>query len=63
MEIIAGGPHDPRVVALLEAHLTRAHAESPLCSVHALDIGALKAPGISFCTGWESGEPLVTGAL
>lgn len=63
MEIIAGGLDDPRVVALLEAHLARARAESPLCSVHALDVAALEAPGISFWTGWEAGVPLVTGAL
>ena len=39
------------------------HGLSPPESVHALDIGALRAPGITFWTVWSHAELLGCGAL
>jgi putative acetyltransferase len=57
---------DPRrddVRALLQQHLDDMHAESPPESVHALDLDALTAPGITFVTAREDGVLLGCGAL
>jgi putative acetyltransferase len=40
-----------------------ARAESPPCSSHALDLGGLRAPGISFWAGWNGEALLAVGAL
>jgi hypothetical protein len=57
LEIIAGGLQGPRVVALLEVHLTRGDAETALGSAHALDIAALEAPALSLETGSQAYFP------
>jgi putative acetyltransferase len=63
LTITEGGLDDPRVVALLTLHLTRARAVTPEGSAHALDLSGLKRPEITFWSGWE-GETLATvGAL
>jgi putative acetyltransferase len=63
MQIVEGGLDDPRVVALLHTHLTRALAVTPRGSAHALDLSRLRAPEITFWSAWE-GESLVgVGAL
>jgi putative acetyltransferase len=57
---------DPRrwdVSALLKQHLDDMHAESPPESVHALDLDALTAPGITFVTAREDGVLLGCGAI
>lgn len=51
------------VHALLQAHLDAMHANSPPGSVHALDLGALKRPDVTFWTAWEDGQLLGCGAL
>ncbi|WP_426596029.1 GNAT family N-acetyltransferase [Cellulomonas sp. McL0617] len=56
--VAADDPQRPDVLALLEEHLTDMFATSPAESVHALDPGALTAPGISFWTARDE-----TGAL
>ncbi len=43
---------DPRIAAFLEAHLQDMHAVSPPESVHALDLEALRQPGIRFWSAW-----------
>jgi putative acetyltransferase len=53
----------PAVHELLREHLAGMHASSPICGVHALDIPALKRPGITFWTAWEGPELLGCGAL
>lgn len=53
----------PQVHALLAEHLTQMHSQSPACSVHALDITRLRAPGITVWTAWEGDELLGCGAL
>lgn len=35
-------------LALIAAHLSGMRASSPACSVHALDAGALRSPGVTF---------------
>ena len=63
MRIVEGGLDDPRVVALLHTHLTRARAETAAGSAHALDLAGLRAPGVSFWTAWEGDEVVGVGAL
>lgn len=63
LTITEGGLDDPRVVALLTLHVTRARAVTPEGSAHALGLSGLKRPEIRFWSGWE-GEALATvGAL
>jgi putative acetyltransferase len=49
--------------ALLHEHLSNMAELSPPESVHALDIDALRKPGITFWTLWSGGELLGCGAL
>lgn len=53
----------PDIRALLEEHLMHMRAISPPGSVHALDLDALRQPGISFWAVWEGNELLGCGAL
>lgn len=53
----------PAVLALLDAHLEHMHTTSPPESVHALDVDALRAPGITFWSAWEGDDILGCGAL
>src|SRR5262245_30277804 len=63
IRIASGGLDDPRVVDLLNHHLTSARAQTAPGSAHALDLSGLKAPDISFWSAWD-GESLVgVGAL
>jgi putative acetyltransferase len=57
---------DPRrddVVALLLEHLDDMRATSPPESIHALDVDALAAPGITFATARDGDVLLGCGAL
>ncbi len=63
MHIIEGDLDDPRVVALLETHLTRASAETARGSAHALDLSGLRAPDITFWSAWEDETAVAVGAL
>ncbi len=53
----------PEIHALLEEHLRNMRAISPPESVHALDLDALRAPGITFWTVWSEGTLAGCGAL
>jgi putative acetyltransferase len=53
----------PEVHALLEEHLNNMHAISPPESVHALDLGRLRSPDITFWTAWEGATLVGCGAL
>ena len=60
------GPDDPGardVRALLETHLAHMRTISPPGSVHALDVDALRAPGINFFSMREGGRLVAVGAL
>ena len=63
MQIMEGGLDDPRVVALLHVHLSRARAETAPGSAHALDLSGLRAPEVMFWSAWEGEELLGVGAL
>lgn len=53
----------PEVHALLAEHLQSMFELSPAESVHALDLGKLRQPDISFWTAWEGQTLLGCGAL
>ncbi len=63
MEVVPGNFADPRVVALLEAHVAAMRIHSPPGSVHALDLARLQTPDISFWTVLDGGVPVGCGAL
>ena len=54
---------DPRIAAFLEEHLADMRRASPPESVHALDLGALRQPGIRFWTAWFGETLVATAAL
>ncbi|MDN2482633.1 GNAT family N-acetyltransferase [Vibrio agarivorans] len=56
MEIKVDDLSGGEVIKLLEEHLVDMYATSPAESVHALDVEALKSPGITFFSGWVNGE-------
>jgi putative acetyltransferase len=61
VRIERGDLDDPRVVAILGTHLTRAWASHGSC--HALDVDGLRIPEISFWTSWEGDGLAGMGAL
>jgi putative acetyltransferase len=63
MQIKIDDLRGPEIALLLEEHLAGMRASSPACSVHALDIDALRKPEITFWSAWEDGELLGCGAL
>ncbi|MBO9650636.1 MAG: GNAT family N-acetyltransferase [Variovorax sp.] len=63
MEIRLDDLSGPEIRALLEEHLRNMREVSPPESVHALDLGKLRQPDISFWTVWEGAELLGCGAL
>jgi putative acetyltransferase len=54
---------DPQVVALLEGHLAQMREVSQPESVHALDVQALRAPGITFWAARDGAEVVGCVAL
>lgn len=52
-----------RIAGLLREHLDNMFEITPPESVHALDIDALRAAGITFWSAWDGGELLGCGAL
>lgn len=63
MQIRTGDTYDPRVVALLDHHVTAARAQTAPGSAHALDLAGLRAPDVAFWTGWDGETLVATGAL
>ncbi|GLQ45745.1 N-acetyltransferase [Dyella lipolytica] len=63
MRIIPGDLNDPRVIALLDTHVTTARAETARGSAHALDLAGLQSPDIRFWAIWENEQLLGVGAL
>lgn len=63
MHIRQDGLSGSEVHALLQEHLSGVALHSPPESIHALDIDALRRPGITFWTAWEDGRLLGCGAL
>lgn len=56
-------PDGPETLELLERHLTLMHEVSPPESIHALEVDELRAPEVTFWTGWCEGMLLGCGAL
>ena len=54
---------DPRIAVFLEEHLADMRRVSPPESVHALDLDALRKPGIRFWTAWLGDALVATAAL
>ena len=48
---------------LIETHLRLMRSQSPACSVRALEIEGLRAPGIRFWSAWINDELVGCGAL
>jgi putative acetyltransferase len=61
--IIVDDLSGPQIAALLAEHLAEMHAISPACSVHALDLDALRGPDITFWSAWDGADLLGCGAL
>ena len=63
MEIRVDDLRGPEIAQLLQAHLDSMKLLSPPESVHALDLGKLRQPDITFWCGWQQKELLGCGAL
>jgi putative acetyltransferase len=63
MRIDVDDPARPDVQALLDEHLRDMYSLSPPESVHALDVGKLKTPDVTFWSIREGGVLLGCGAL
>jgi putative acetyltransferase len=61
--IVPADLDDPRVIAMIQTHVTRARAETAPCSAHALDLSGLKSPDVSVWTMWDDTALVGTGAL
>ncbi|WP_233608004.1 GNAT family N-acetyltransferase [Nocardia stercoris] len=53
----------PEIATFLREHVTEMAANSPAGSMHALDLDALRAPGVTFWTAWQAGELVACGAI
>jgi putative acetyltransferase len=63
MRIVQGDFNEPRIVELLQIHLTSARAETAAGSAHALDLTGLQSPDISFWAIWDGETLCGVGAL
>ena len=63
MQITVEDPGLPEVRELLEEHLRNMHELSPPASVHALDVGKLQEPDVTFWTVRDGAILLGCGAL
>jgi putative acetyltransferase len=63
MQIRSDDLTGPEIRALLEEHVRNMREISPPESVHALDLAALRRPGITFWTAWSNATLLGCGAL
>src|ERR1700744_1765268 len=63
MRFEEGNFDNPQVIALLQAHVTRARAETGRGRDHALDLSGLRTPDIRFWTVWRGDQLLGMGAL
>ena len=63
MQIRVDDLRGPEIAQLLRTHLANARRWSPPESIHALDLGGLRAPQVTFWTAWEGATLLGCGAL
>jgi len=63
MKIVEGDLDDPKIIELLQFHITTSAAQTEPGSAHALDAGALRSHDIEFWATWEGDDLLGFGAL
>jgi putative acetyltransferase len=63
LRIVPADLDDPRLAALVAAHLAAAHAESPPESCHALALDGLRAPDVRVWSLSLDGAPVAIGGL
>jgi putative acetyltransferase len=63
MQIIIDDLTSPEIAELLNEHLRDMYATSPAESVHALDLGKLRKPEITFWSVWDKNQLMGCGAL
>jgi putative acetyltransferase len=63
MKIVTDDLTHPAIHALLDEHLQSMYEQSPRESVHALDLGRLRDPAITFWSAWDGDDLLGCGAL
>lgn len=63
MQIRVDDLRGPEIAALLQRHLENSRLWSPACSIHALDLVALRVPQITMWTAWDGAQLLGCGAL
>ena len=63
LRIVEDDHFGPEVVALLSDHLASMHQHSPEGSVHALDLGGLRDPAVTFWSAWVGPDLAGCGAL
>lgn len=61
--IVPADLEDPRVIEMVQEHVTRARAETALFSAHALDLSGLKSPDVQVWTMWDGDVLAGIGAL
>lgn len=62
-KIVKGNVRDPQVVALLEQHLQSMKQQSPIESVHALDLDELEKSEVTFISLWSGNTLAGIGAI
>ena len=63
MDIRVDDLSSPEIIQLLHDHLQSMALHSPPESVHALDLGALRNPDITFWSAWQNSELMGCGAI
>ncbi|WP_018331223.1 GNAT family N-acetyltransferase [Actinomycetospora chiangmaiensis] len=63
MRIVVDDLRGPRIARFLQDHLDHMREITPEGSVHALDLDALRAPGVTFWTVLDGDEVVGCGAL
>jgi putative acetyltransferase len=63
MEIIVDDLTGAEIAAFLAEHVQEMRAMSPLESMHALDLAALREPGITFWSVYDGGQLVGCGAI
>lgn len=63
LRIVVDDLSGPEVAALLADHLSSMHELTPAGSVHALDLGGLRGPEVTFWSAWAGAELAGCGAL
>ena len=63
MQICVDDLRGPEIAELLATHVAFCRATSPPESTHVLDLDALRAPGITFWSGWDGASLLGCAAL